>query len=144
MAKRKIRSNRESSQVDVSVSPAPQTAVDLATREPPALGGVRPPSIWHRIRRNLPFVVACAGIAAVAAIIVTSRWPRRYEASVSIRVDPRGNGFTSIGTPDASSGNAMATKMEMLHSRSLIRTVVDSTGFRLQLTRANGGRAPSR
>ncbi len=108
------------------------------------MGGVRPPSIWHRIRRNLPFVVACAGIAAVAAIIVTSRWPRRYEASVSIRVDPRGNGFTSIGTPDASTGNAMATEMEMLHSRSLIRTVVDSTGFRLQLTRANGGRAPSR
>jgi tyrosine-protein kinase Etk/Wzc len=144
MAKRKIRSNTQPSQVDVPVSSATQRPVDLATREPPAFGGVRPPSIRHRIRRNLPFVVACAGLAAIAAIIVTSRWPRRYEASVSIRVDPRGNSFTSIGTPDASSGNAMATEMEMLHSRSLIRTVVDSTGARLQMAQAKGGRAPSR
>jgi tyrosine-protein kinase Etk/Wzc len=98
----------------------------------------------HHIRRNLPFIVACAGLAAIVAIIVTSRWPRRYEASLSIRVDPRGNSFTTIAPADVSSGNAMATEMEMLRSRSLIRTVVDSTGFRLQVVRANGGRAPSR
>jgi len=143
MAKRKIRSTQPST-VDGTVHSAMQPPADRAIGEPPRLVGLRPPGIWHRVRRNLPFIVACTTLAAVAAIIVTSRWPRRYEASVSIRIDPQGSNLSVIGASDASRGNAIATEMEMLHSRSLIRAVVDSTGFRLQMHQPKVGRAPSR
>jgi len=106
------------------------------------LGHVGRPGPWQLMRRNVALIIACVGLATIAGIVVSSRLPRRYEASVSIRVDPRRSSLTAIGAPEALDGNATATELEMLKSRSLIHTVVDSTGFRLQVTRS--GNTPSR
>ncbi|HWJ15396.1 MAG TPA: polysaccharide biosynthesis tyrosine autokinase [Gemmatimonadaceae bacterium] len=95
------------------------------------------------IRRNAPLIGACAVIAGAAAFFVTARLPRLYESSVSIRVDPRGR-LLSISASDVASENAMATELEMLRSRSLIRRVVDSTGFRLQISSAKSGAGTER
>ena len=91
-------------------------------------------TLWQTARRHIPLIAFCAAASAVAGFVVTSRLPHLYEASISIRVDPKAGPLSSISLSNAPTENAIATELEMLRSRALIRSVVDSTGFRLLLT----------
>jgi succinoglycan biosynthesis transport protein ExoP len=91
-------------------------------------------TVWRTARRHIPLVAFCAAASAVAGFVVTSRLPHLYETSISIRVDPKAGPLSSLNLSNAPADNAIATELEMLRSRALIRSVVDSTGFRLLLT----------
>lgn len=86
-------------------------------------------------RRHALLVGACAAVAGGAGLLVTSRLPRLYEASVSIRVDPKAPQATAIGAPNYSRDNGLGTEVEMLRSRELALAVVDSLGLRLTVAK---------
>jgi succinoglycan biosynthesis transport protein ExoP len=100
------------------------------------------PSIWQMMRRDAFLIGLCALLAGVVGLLVTSRLPRLYESSVSVRVDPKSGQLAAIGVSSISSENAVATELEMLRSRALAQDVVDSTGFRLRLAGATSALHP--
>ena len=90
-------------------------------------------------RRHALLVAACAIVAGAAGVFVTARLPRQYEASVSIRVDPKAPQATVIGAPNFSRDNGLGTEVEMLRSRDLALAVVDSLGLRLTVAKLGSG-----
>jgi tyrosine-protein kinase Etk/Wzc len=92
------------------------------------------------LRRHGLLVGACAVVAGVAAMAITARQPRLYEASASIRVDPRTQQSSAIGAPNFSRDNRLVTELEMLRSRELAGAVADSLGLRLEVAREGSAR----
>ena len=90
-------------------------------------------------RRHALLVAACAIVSGGAGLFVTSRLPRLYEASVSIRVDQKAPQATAIGAPNYSRDNELGTEVEMLRSRELALAVVDSLGLRLTVAKLGSG-----
>ncbi len=72
-------------------------------------------------------------------MFVTSRLPRQYEATVSIRVDQKASQATAIGAANFSRDNGLGTEVEMLRSRELALAVVDSLGLRLTVEKLGSG-----
>lgn len=90
-------------------------------------------------RRHALLVAACAIAAGAAGMFVTTRLPRQYEASVSIRVDAKAPQANAIGAPNFSRDNGLGTEVEMLRSRDLALAVVDSLGLRLTVAKLGSG-----
>ena len=98
--------------------------------------------LWYLIRRHALLIGICGAAAGLAGAIATSRLPRLYEASVSIRVDPKSAQLSALGVANVTIDNAVATELEMLRSRALAREVTDSLGLRLQAAQGSRSRAP--
>jgi tyrosine-protein kinase Etk/Wzc len=111
----------------------PPDASNLPTE--PFLGGEPPPGgarfFWGIFRRNLWMILLSAAIITGLATFYTTRLPRTYQASSSIRVDDQR--MNIAGIEQIGVGNQITTEMEMLRSRSLAEQVVHKLGLRLEL-----------
>ena len=122
----------------VAYSPRPPHSADGPRWEPEATEQSGTPII-RLARRHALLVAACAIVAGGAGMFVTSRLPRQYEATVSIRVDQKASQATAIGAANFSRDNGLGTEVEMLRSRELALAVVDSLGLRLTVEKLGSG-----
>jgi succinoglycan biosynthesis transport protein ExoP len=93
--------------------------------------------LWMVLRRHLILIVACTGLAIGAAVAVTSRTTRLYQATASLRIDDKGSPLAALA-PLAPTGGGMATELEMLRSRQLAEEVVDTASFQVRVLRPSG------
>jgi tyrosine-protein kinase Etk/Wzc len=91
-------------------------------------------NILDLIRRNLALIAICTVAAGLVGALITAWLPRVYEASASIRIDEKSSQLPALDALGISTGNAVATELEMLGSRSLAEQVVDSLGLRVQVS----------
>ncbi|MBA4157292.1 MAG: polysaccharide biosynthesis tyrosine autokinase [Gemmatimonadetes bacterium] len=104
---------------------------------------------WPVLRRRKLLILGCGIVALVAAQLSTGRGTPEYQAVASIRVDERQSQPPLQDVVRLSSGNSrsavannISTEMQMLQTRSLARSVVDSLGLRTRV-RAPAGVARS-
>ena len=91
------------------------------------------PGPWAIIRRHLVLIVVCALSAAGAAMFLTARLTRVYEATASVRIDEQSSRPLALEGLGISGTNRLATELEMLRSRQLAEEVSDSVAFRLRV-----------
>jgi succinoglycan biosynthesis transport protein ExoP len=96
--------------------------------EPFESGGVSP---WAIIRRHAVLVVASAIAATIAASMITARTTPVYEATASVRIDERPSQPSALEGIGIAGSNVLATELEMLRSRQLVKEVADSLSLRL-------------
>ena len=119
------------SEVAVSVttpaSPAYQRSDSPGSWEPEG------PSLQAIVRRHILLVGACAIVCTIATAVFTSRLPRIYEATASVRIDQQLSRPSVLEGIGIAGNNVLATELEMLRSRQLAREVADSVAYRLRV-----------
>lgn len=116
-------------------------------------GGYPPPSVradeekslrdfWFLLIRNRWLILAGLTIGTGAAALYALAATPVYQASTSIRIDDKGSGLPVLDIlQDAGGGGSeLATEMEVLRSRALAQTVVDSLGLPVQVTEPRSAR----
>jgi polysaccharide biosynthesis transport protein len=93
------------------------------------------PGLWSVVQRHLVLVVVCALSATVAAMFLTARLTRVFEATASVRIDEQSSRPAALEGLGISGTNMLATELEMLRSRQLAQEVSDSIAFRLRVSR---------
>src|SRR4051812_42114316 len=106
--------------------PPPEPSYSWATDEP---------GPWAVVRRHLVLIGVCALSAAVAAMFLTARLTRVFEATASVRIDEQSSRPAALEGLGSSGTNVLATELEMLRSRQLAEEVSDSVAYRLRVLR---------
>jgi capsular exopolysaccharide synthesis family protein len=86
------------------------------------------------LRRRWMLLVACIGLGLGGAFLYASLVPRTYQATTSLRVDPKLGNLPEVYRTVSEEGE-LATEMEVLRSHSLAEAVVDSLGLQLRVTK---------
>lgn len=94
--------------------------------------------LWMTVRQYRLMVVACGLGAAIAALLLVSRVTPEYEATASLRIDPREPQLPALDVVWAVPGANIGTEAEMLQSRALAAKVADSLGLRVQIVSPDG------
>jgi capsular exopolysaccharide synthesis family protein len=91
--------------------------------------------VWATVARSAWLILGCVLLALGAGVVAVRRMEPVYQATASIRLDPRGatNPAAALYGVTSDNANLMATAMEVITSRSLAHDVVDSLGLRLRL-----------
>ena len=120
------------------------SALAPATPSLPPLLPVEPASGSHGTRRALDprgaarrhwqLIVASTLVTAAAAAFVTSRMPRTYESTASIRIDERRRTMLPLeAMRELGEGGEVIAEMAEIGSRSLAEDVADTLGLRVTL-----------
>lgn len=113
-----------------------------APAEPPALPR-EPLDLWSVVTRHGRLIAGCALLAAVAAVVVSTRTAPTFAATASIRIDEKPTAPPALEALGLSQGNELATELEILKSRALAEEVVDSLALPL-VVRTPAGAARGR
>src|SRR5260221_5448497 len=91
--------------------------------------------VWATVARSAWLILGCVLLSLGAGVVAVRRMDPVYQATASIRIDPRGESSPAAAFYGVTSDNTnlMATAMEVLTSRSLANDVADTLGLRLQL-----------
>src|SRR5258707_13763889 len=91
--------------------------------------------VWATVARSAWLILGCVFLSLGAGVVAVRRMDPVYQATASIRIDPRGESSPAAAFYGVTSDNTnlMATAMEVLTSRSLANDVADTLGLRLQL-----------
>lgn len=91
--------------------------------------------VWATVARSAWLILGCVLLSLGAGVVAVRRMDPVYQATASIRIDPRGESSPAAALYGMTSDNTnlMATAMEVLTSRSLANDVADALGLRLQL-----------
>lgn len=89
--------------------------------------------VWYTALRHRWLIIGATVLGAGVATLYALRSTPVYHASTSIRIDERQSSLPVLDIlKDVGGGSELATEMEVLRSRSLAQTVVDS--LKLQVT----------
>jgi polysaccharide biosynthesis transport protein len=92
--------------------------------------------VWTVLVRRRWIVLGCALLGLGAGFAALQYLPPTYEASTSIRVDEPSAGLPELAlVASLSSSNQIGTDMEVLRSRMLAESVVDSLKLRVQVVK---------
>jgi capsular exopolysaccharide synthesis family protein len=88
---------------------------------------------WATIARSAWLILVCVLLAMTVGVVAVRRMQPVFQATASIRLDPRGasNPAAALYGITSDNTNLMATAVEVITSRSLAYDVVDSLGLRL-------------
>ena len=91
--------------------------------------------VWATVARSAWLILGCVLLSLGAGVVAVRRMDPVYQATASIRIDPRNESSPAAAFYGVTSDNTnlMATAMEVLTSRSLANDVADTLGLRLQL-----------
>jgi polysaccharide biosynthesis transport protein len=102
----------------------------------PADAPFRLQDLWLVLVRRRWIVLGCALLGLAAGFAALQYLPPTYEASTSIRVDEPSAGLPELAlVASLSSSNQIGTDMEVLRSRMLAESVVDSLKLRVQVVK---------
>jgi succinoglycan biosynthesis transport protein ExoP len=118
---------------ELAVAATAPTIPSLQHRDAPRSWEADGPSLQSIVRRHIALVVACTIVCTIATALFTSRLPRVFEASASVRIDQQLSRPSVLEGIGISGNNVLATEVEMLSSRQLAREVADSVGYRLRV-----------
>jgi tyrosine-protein kinase Etk/Wzc len=90
-------------------------------------------SPWGVLRRNRVLIASSVIVILGATFIFTSRLTPVFSATSSIRIDEKETQLPALDILRASEGNVLETEMQMLQSRTLAESVVDSLQLQLQV-----------
>ncbi len=125
--------------MDQHLTPAPEPKVAFPTiplaGAPAPAGDVR--DFGEILRRNLWVIAICVAACLAAGLLYVALARPSYSAAASVRIDNRREqdqapGLNVLGL---SGGTEVNTEIEMLRSRMLAETVVDSLGLQVRLTK---------
>ncbi len=91
--------------------------------------------VWATIARSAWLILGCVVLSLGAGVVAVRRMEPVYQATASIRLDPRNDANPAAALYGYTTDNTtlMATAMEVLTSRSLSTEVADSLGLRVRL-----------
>jgi tyrosine-protein kinase Etk/Wzc len=88
---------------------------------------------WQTVSRSAWIIVVCVGIATTAAVIAARRVEPTYQAAATVRIDDkqRTGGPAAMYYFGSDNQTSLAMAAEIITSRTLAASVVDSLGLRM-------------